>query len=423
MTGRISTAHSSAKIFTPMRLSSLFILGLSEFVRGALLFFILPIYVRGVLGLSPSIVGYALAAHYAVDTALRGPAGWLTDKFGQRNVLLIALGLGWIGLWSVVRAQAAMPLIIGSALFGTGMATVWPVVISRVTSGLPQGSHATAMGSVFSAWLVGVGIGTVSMAWLLGNHVRAGFTVLLLVWVAAALIAMITMSRPKIRSREEKAGEGSSTANRLSIHTIVAEARDLRLLFPGMFVQTFALGLLLPVFVLYVRYQLGLSGQTYSYLLLLGGTATVLLQIPLGRMIDRLGYKAFLLSGFVLAACTILVLVHLHTLIHVALAVIVLGAAYALILPSWNSVIANSVSQRRRAVMWGIFMTVEGLGMALGPFLGGQLWTWLAPSAPFYLAAFILIFMSFFYGFAPLQRLFRQREVEEKVDLNKGRIG
>jgi len=399
-------ATGMKEIFNGFRFLSLLILGLCEFVRGALLFFILPIYIRGALGLAPSVVGYALAAHYTVDTSLRGPSGWLTDRFGQRNVLFIALGFGWLGLWFVVRGHGPVPIIIGCALLGIGMATVWPAVIARITQGLNRDSHATAMGGVFAAWLVGAGSGMVTMAWLLGNNVRNGFASLLIVWVIAGILSLFAMSKLKIHR------QGS---NRLAIKSVVGEAKSLRLLFPGMFVQTFAMGLLLPVFVLYARYELGLSGQTYSYLLVLGGSATVLLQIPLGRLIDRLGYKLFLIPGLCLAALTIVALIHLHKLPHVAIAIVLIGVAYALILPSWNSVIANSVSERRRAAMWGVFMTIEGLGMALGPFLGGQLWTWFAPSTPFYLAAATLLANMVFYAFAPLQNLFRQRDANEEA--------
>jgi DHA1 family multidrug resistance protein-like MFS transporter len=397
-------------IFTGSRLLSLSILGLAEFVRGALLFFILPIYIHGDLGFSAAVVGYALGAHYTADTVLRSPSGWLTDRFGQRRVILLAQVFGWLGLWLIIDAKVSLTVITGCALLGVGMAAVWPAVISRVTGGLSSETYATAMGGVMMAWLSGAGAGAVSMSWILGNHVHSGFVVLLIVWLASMVMSIFSMQGYKANIHSNK--------HRLHLSHVLREVKGVRLLLPGMFVQTFAMGLLLPVFVLYTTTVLGLDGKTYSYLLIAGGAATVLLQIPMGRLVDRYGYKFFLLLGFAICATMIPVLIHLKTLWIIFIGVAGLGTGYAFILPAWNSVLAQSVSEKRRAVMWGIFMTVEGVGMALGPLVGGKLWTNFNPTTPFWAASIILVSMMIFYGIAPLEHLFHTRGAE---DLAEGR--
>jgi MFS transporter, DHA1 family, multidrug resistance protein len=384
-------------IFTRPKSLSLLVLGLCEFVRGALLFFILPIYVHGVLGLSGALVGYALAAHYTLDTGLRGPSGWLTDRFGQRKTLLVALSVGWAGIWVIITAHQIWSVVLGSALMGVGMSAVWPAVISRVTSGLTSESYATAMGGVMMAWLTGAGGGAVSMSYVLGDHVKSGFASLLAVWTAAIVISIFVMEGYQSEAHHRK---------RLHLSGVFQEVHSVRLLIPGMFVQTFAMGLLLPVFVLFARYQLGIDGKTYSFLLVAGGAATVLLQLPMGRLVDKYGYKPFLVGGFALCSLILPMIVKLHTLSLIFITVAGLGTGYALILPAWNSVMARSVSENRRASMFGIFMTVEGLGMALGPLVGGKLWEQVGPTAPFWAAAGILCVMMIFYAFAPLQHLF-----------------
>lgn len=392
-------------IFRGRRFLSIVVLCLCEFVRGAVLFYILPIYVRGMLHMAPAIVGYAIAFHYILDTALRSPTGWLIDRFSQRSVLLVSLAIGWGGLWLTLHAAHGwLPVVAGCGLMGLGIAPVWPAVIARMTGDLDSTSRATAMSGVFMAWLIGVGAGTVSMGWLLGYHLRSGFAALFLVWAAAWLLSAFGMAGKRIQH--------FAPADKPSFGSVMHEVSTLKVLFPGMFVQTFAMGLLLPVFVLYARYELHLSGEAYSYILVLGGAATVVLQLPLGRLVDRFGYKGFLVAGFGLGAIFIPMMIHLHSLLMVCLGVIGVGAAYALILPSWNSVIANAVSERQRGVMWGVFMTIEGLGMAIGPFLGGQLWTWFTPATPFYAASGILIFMMLFYSFAPVEHLFGEATSE-----------
>ena len=385
-------------IFRGAKSFALLALGLCEFVRGSLLFFILPIYARGVLGLSEEVIGYAIAAHYLLDTGLRALAGHFVDRFGGRNVLLIALAFAFGGLVTVTKSHHPIGIILGCAALGVGMASIWPATISRVTQGLGEDAYATAMGGVMMAWLLGVGGGAVVTSWIFSNHVQGGFATLLALWILAyALVIIIMGGRAKYQA---------TVKIRHGIRLLLRDILDVRLLFPGMFVQTFAMGLLLPVLALYARYILDLDGRMYSYLLVAGGSATVLLQVPMGRLVDKYGYKHFLSPGFVLAALMLAVILRMHNLTYVFLSVGGLGAGYALILPSWNAVLARSVPEQQRAGMFGVFMTVEGLGMAIGPLVGMSLWNRLGPEAPFYGAAVILLVMSVFYSFVRLDRVF-----------------
>jgi MFS family permease len=390
-------------IFTPAKLAALLTLGLTEFVRGSLLFFILPIYIRGVLHFPASVVGYAMAAHYGLDTSLRGPSGWLTDRFGQRKVAVTALCVGWFGLILIARFKLDWSIVLGSALLGIGMAAIWPAVVSRMTGGLPTEANATAMSGVMMSWLLGVGSGTVAMSFTLGKHVQSGFIALLAIWLAATVAASFSLQPYSAEDHHRK---------RLGFQHVLRQIQSVQMLLPGVFVQTFIMGIVMPVFVLYTQYYLGVSGQMYSALLVAGGAATVVLQLPVGRLVDRFGFKPFLMTGF--AACAVLLsfLVHVRHLGLLFVGMIGVGASYALILPSWNSILAKSIDVRQRAVMWGVFMTFEGLGMAIGPLVGSWLWERFEPSTPFLFAGLVLLSMMTLYGMLPIERHFTAKQQE-----------
>lgn len=385
------------QIFTQAKLAALLNLGIAEFVRGSLLFFILPIYIRGILHFSAGVVGYAMAVHYGLDTSLRGPSGWFADRLGQRKVAVTALTIGWVGLFFLARLHTDWSVILGCGLLGVGMAAVWPCVVSRVTSELPPEANATVMGGVMIAWLLGVGSGTVTMSLTLGRHVQSGFIALVLIWLSGMVLSFFSMQGYRVEHHHRK---------RMGFHAIVRSVILVKLLIPGIFVQTFIMGILMPVFVLYTQYQLGLSGGTYSALLITGGAATVLLQLPVGRMVDKFGFRPFLLFGF--GACGVLLMILSHARSEWELFTVIagVGASYAFILPAWNSVLAHSVNELRRALMWGVFMTIEGLGMALGPLVGARLWQDFRPTTPFWVAGIILLLMMLFYGFIRVERAF-----------------
>jgi MFS family permease len=67
-----------------------------------------------------------------------------------------------------------------------------------------------------------------------------------------------------------------------------------------------------------------------------------------------------------------------------------LGIGYALIIPSWNALIASVIPKEKRGAIWGFFLTIEGSGNVLGPILSGKLWDSIGYQAPFLLSGCVL---------------------------------
>ena len=130
----------------------------------------------------------------------------------------------------------------------------------------------------------------------------------------------------------------------------------------------------------------------------------MLLLIPMGRAIDRFGTRRPLTVGFVLAAVALFLLPEHRPFLEVLALGALLGASYAVILPAWNAFLAAAVPKERQGALWGIFMTVEGLGLAIGPALGGRLWESFGAIGPFWGAAFVFVAMGIFYGLDPISR-------------------
>ena len=66
-----------------------------------------------------------------------------------------------------------------------------------------------------------------------------------------------------------------------------------------------------------------------------------------------------------------------------------------------NGFLAGMIPKEIEGWLWGVFMTVEGMGMAVGPIIGARLFgyrIW----APFVVSAAILLMMGVFYSVYPL---------------------
>jgi DHA1 family multidrug resistance protein-like MFS transporter len=362
-----------------------------EFVRAALLVSLLPFMVTHAFGLPLDVAAVAISAHYLLDTLGRSPSGLLVDRVGPRTVLFSGLvaSLGLLLLLSFATTHTPLWLLLG--LYGLAISPLWPVVIGRAAAGGDR--RGEMMGGVFALWLVAIGLGPIAMNILLQ---MIGWQVAFGLLLAVQTVAVVLAAGVPLGGRTT----GGGLPRELWRHV-----RRVAVLFPGMFVQTMTLGLLLPVINAFAGQYLGAVGFRYAELLALGGGTAVVLMVPLGRLADRLGARQPLAVGLLLAAVGLVALgLSRNFWAAVGLAGLI-GGAYALILPAWNNFLASVVPRQVRGALWGLFMTVEGLGLTVGPVLGAKAWDLWRPTGPFFLAAGVLLAMGVFYLTAPLSRL------------------
>lgn len=387
---------------------SLLILLIVEFVRSALLLSVLPLIGVTGLDLTPAAIGLAISAHYFFDNILRSPMGALADHIGSRFLLSFGLLVAALGLFVVAQADGPLELTAGAALMGVGTSPLWPSVISTVTESVDEEQKASAMGFVYIAWLIGGGSGPVIINLLLGGSDQFVFTLLTGLVLASGFASLLLRRPPHHRPAS------ATHAIRhplIYLRELADQVREVRILFPGMFVQTFAIGVMIPVLTPYARVVLHVTPQIQSLGMVVVGGVTVLLLPVMGKLVDRVGARPFLAGGFLLTAGTLTLFTLQRSIIPAIGALALTGLSYAMVLPSWNSVLDRSIDNHKRGVMWGVFMTVEGMGTAAGPVVGGRLWQAVGPQAPFWLSASAVGLMGALYLFLRIPGLQKRQAV------------
>lgn len=378
----------------------LIILGIVEFIRGALVFSLIPMYGQFVVGHDLSVIGTAISVHYLMDNIFRLPAGWLTDRHGGKIVMAGGLVLSAVGIYLLFSSPNVTFYILGAALFGLGIAPVWPAVISGVAARIPTHQLGEALSKVFIAWLLGAGLGPVVINFIIGYSYKISFMFLL----GTLLIAILMAAFGRMPHLE--------TPNQLPLtkylKELVQEIKSLTILYPGMFIQTTSIGILMPVIAIYARTVYGFTTTQFNYLIIGAGVFTVLLLIPAGKLADRWGVKWPLIGGFIVAAISLFLLPLQKTLATTLVFGIFLGISYAFILPAWNGLQARVVSEEKRGTMWAFFMTVEGVGTATGAYIGGKVWVQFGHQAPFFASALILFLVAIFYSFSNIEKLIKK---------------
>ncbi|MBD2848208.1 MFS transporter [Paenibacillus sp. IB182496] len=338
------------------------ILLLVDFVRGALLISFLPIYGEKVLGLSLDVIGIAITAHYLTDTALKLAIGYLLDRFSVRFVVHTGLLISLCGVVLLGSAIAPWLVITASALYGIGVSPIWIVCLMKVT----DERRATKMGFLYTIWFVGLGAGPIVCNWLLDTSARFTYFLLVALSLAAWALSLLITNRTVQTVR--------TVPLRSQLAILGDKLRQLRPLLPGMILQTTGAAMLVPILPSFAEKQLGIGSSQYSFLLMAGGLCTVAGLMPMGRLSDRVGGKKwFLVAGFGLFALTLYALTAQPPVWACLALAAVLGCSYAAVLPAWNALLAAYIPPQQQGLGWGLMSTIEGIGVMVGPVLGGVL--------------------------------------------------
>jgi MFS family permease len=152
---------------------------------------------------------------------------------------------------------------------------------------------------------------------------------------------------------------------------------------------TLALGLLVPVLTLFGTNVLKVSLGVFALILLPPALVAAIALVPAGRWADRRGRHRPLFAGLALIAIPFWGAALSTQPLIVSAGGSLAALGYALFVPAWNALIMDWIPAERRGFFLGGVATVQGLGLAFGPLIGGRLFE-INPYAPFWLAGLLM---------------------------------
>lgn len=360
---------------------------------------LLPLYLTEHLNASVKLVGAVVAAFALVETLLKAVWGSVADRVGRRPLIVAGLLLSSLAplLMSVLRNPLLfVPLRL---IDGAGSSALWPAASAIMADKTPRDQRATAMGTLNLFFLSGLAFGPALGLFVVGltHSYVAGFYLASGLMIAAGLwgsVALRDAATPHVSPPMAAVGGGRGAGDQASPRPHEGTRTRFSPLLITMlgvaFVQMFGVGLLAPILAIYAKRVVGLSEDLIGVLFLLGVLSVAIASVPAGRLADRWGKRKAVVWGMAIGSAGMWMLPISPRLDVLAVGAVLLGIGYALSSPAWHALVSDLAPSGRIGFAMGAAQTAEGLGLVLGPLLGGVLWDAAGHVAPFVASASLL---------------------------------
>ena len=285
------------------------------------------------------------------------------------GLVVNAAAMAWI-----VLARATWGVAGGLMGVGASRATVWSPLHASVAATASEETRGRAFGVFWFltsvAFLTGPAIGAyvaeqfgARAAFYLGSAVCL---------VTVAVVFAITEPRaPAVK-------EPAATSWDVLRNPIV-----LRLCLVNHFYN--AISAIWSTFLPLYMVRQGLSVVTIGWLFAVQGLTYALVQIPTGRIADRIGPERLLLPGLVGRAAMVLLVPLMHSASPLMVAAAVFGLAGGTVPVTFTMLVARFSSRDQYTSAMGVYNSSSDLGFFVGPLVGGAA-ALLGIAAPFFLA-------------------------------------
>ncbi len=380
----------------PKGFGSLWLTVVLDLVGFGIVLPILPLYTRD-LGASALTVGVVLAAYSAAQMIGSPILGRLSDRYGRRPVLVIALAGSSIG-HLVTGLAGSIPLII----------------LARALDGFSGGSLAVAHAAAADLapppqrprlfGLLGAGIALGFVAGPAMGSLAAFGGPKLPFFLAAGLCGFNAMTawwrlpafRPTTAPSAPAASAGSGSPTIAETATAPAPARKLALLHPSSTLGRVLLtGLIMGIgfagfestFSLLGKERVGLTeGSTGLVFAGIGLVLSVVQAVVVKRAIGRFGPKHTAQTAMALNVVGFVLLIPAAGWWALLPALFVLTVGQGLFSPAMSTVVSSVAGPEQRGALFGVQQSVSALGRILGPLVALGLFG-LNISLPYVLAA------------------------------------
>ena len=327
--------------------------------------------------------------------------GRLSDKHGRKPAILLGLLGNAAALIGFGLAKDYIWLFIARSAAGIASAAVLPSVMAYVADITTSEERGRGMGLMGAAMGLGFILGP-AIGGVMGSHnmpffVAGGLSVLNFLF--AFILLPESLQKGLAHETLEARHEWISPRDIFRQTTLKS---PLTPLFLVAFFSTFSFSGLEMTFPLFIEDRWNYGEREMGWMFMFMGTIVVPLQGGLlGKLINRFGERRIILTGLLLNALGIVLLLAAYSFASLTLYLTIAGIGNQLIRPTNTSWISKQTRIGQGAAI-GIMDAFLSLGRILGPLLGG--WLYVKEAHPYAVLAGILVF-AMLCLYIPLRRI------------------
>jgi MFS family permease len=400
----------------PRELVILMITAMIDMIGVLMILPLLPFFAQR-LGAGGLVVGL-LVSSFSLAQLLSAPMwGRLSDKWGRRPVLMIALGSSAIAYAVFGFAHSLVVLFISRIVQGAGGGTVG-VIQAYVADATKPEERTKALGWLSAATNFGVAIGPVLGGYFatLGKQQVAtggwpqwaGDATPGLAAAALCLLNIVFAWRYLPETREKHVtATGEPRPPRKSGTSLAAVARVVSHpgLAPSRLIWIYAIAIgafqgLTSIMALFLNKKFNANEATMGLLFAYVGVLSVITRVfVLGKMVDWLGEARLSRLGTVLLAFGTFTLPFAPSVGWAALCIAFWPLGTAFTFPAVTAMLSKVISTEDRGLYMGVQQTFGGASRVVFPIALGWTFDKLTPGAPFWISSTIVL-MTLFFSFA-----------------------
>jgi MFS family permease len=315
------------------------------------------------------------------------PAGWLIDRFGERQVLAAGLTLVAVSSALAGLSTSFVQLLLLRGAGGLGSAMFSVSAMALLLRSVGAGQRGQAAGAFQGGFLLGGVAGPAVGGLVTGISIRAPFFVYAATLAAAVVVVVAAM--PTEQSAEQSAEPSPEQQDRVpaadplmsepasgpagagSLRQALRQRPYLTALTVNLGNGFTSFGLRSAIVPLFVVYALHLSPSWTGYGLLASALAQAVLLLPAGRMADTRGRRPALLLGTATTTAGYLVLAATGSIPVFLLAMGFLGVGSAFLGSAPAALVGDISGGRRSGPIVATYQMTSDVGAISGPLVAG----------------------------------------------------
>jgi MFS family permease len=355
--------------------------------------FVLPIYAKS-LGASAMEIGGLFTVFTVSLIVIRPMVGVGLDRHGRRWFLVSALLIYAATSLVFSVASSLEALYLARLLQGVG-ASLLLITVDTITTDLTtRDNRAAAMGRNMEMYTRGGMLGTIIGIVLMATLQQSlGWQIAFVGYSLMALLGAFFAFRNVPETRPEQDGSFDWHLWR----GLELKPQLIRLMLV-VFVAGFAQALIQPIYLIYLLDHHTVDTMTLGLAFFPAGIVYMLLPSRMGKLSDRFGRAEVMATGFLLTGLLYSAFPFLPNLIWLVVLYTLSAVGGAMADPARQAMVGDLANEQERGRVYGVYELVVGIGMSLGPLLGGWIYDNVGQDIPFFINGALLLLAAVWAG-------------------------